>query len=177
MILQNLLHEIAKKSAWAAATLAKDIYKEIEELPHGRKAVQCKWVLHIKWDKDGQISCFKGRLVVKGFTQIPGQDFTFTFAPIAWWDLICSILCIAALNDLELHHINIKNAYLNAPLDEEIYMIVLLEWVWIGAMEQAAQSTCAVWHVQTQVAPYRLVSFPLSIPWQLYICHISSCSI
>jgi len=64
------------------ALKAKNVYEEVEDLPHGRKAVQCKWVLHIKWDKDGQISQFKGRLVTKGFTQILGQDYTFTFVPV-----------------------------------------------------------------------------------------------
>src|SRR5258708_8427135 len=88
------------------------------------KVVQCKWVLHIKQDKDGQISHFKGHLVAKGFTQIPRQDYTFTFAPIAHWDSIRSILCIDTLNNLELRHINVKNAYLNAPLKEEIYMVM-----------------------------------------------------
>jgi hypothetical protein len=70
------------------ALKAKDVYEEINELPPGRKAVQCKWVLRIKRDQNGHISRFKGRLVAKGFTQIPGQDFTFTFAPVARWDSI-----------------------------------------------------------------------------------------
>ena len=105
------------------ALKAKGVYDEISELPPGRKAVQCKWVLRIKHDKDGHISRFKGRLVAKGFTQIYGQDFSFTFAPVARWESIRSVLCIAALNDLELRHIDVKNAYLNAPLDEEIYMV------------------------------------------------------
>jgi hypothetical protein len=102
---------------------AKGVYEEITELPHGRKAVQCKWVLRIKRDKNGQISRFKGQLVAKGFTQIFGQDFTFTFASVTRWESIQLILCIATLNDYELHHINVKNAYLNAPLNEEIYMV------------------------------------------------------
>ena len=120
------------------ALKAKYVYEEVKELPPRRKAVQCKWVLHIKWDKDGQISHFKGCLVAKGFTQIPRQDYTFTFAPVAHWDSICSILYIATLNDLELCHINIKNAYLNAPLKEEIYMDAPKEcgarywWLWKG---------------------------------------------
>ena len=105
------------------ALKAKDVYEEVSELPPGRKAVQCKWVLRIKRDKDGQISRFKGHLVAKGFTQVFGQDFTFTFAPVARWDSIRSILCIATLNDYELRHIDVKNAYLNAPLQEEIYMV------------------------------------------------------
>jgi len=120
------------------ALKAKCVYEEVKELPPRRKVVQCKWVLHIKWDKDGQISHFKGCLVAKGFTQIPRQDYTFTFAPVAHWDSICSILYIATLNDLELCHINIKNAYLNAPLKEEIYMDAPKEcgarywWLWKG---------------------------------------------
>lgn len=105
------------------ALKAKEVYKEVEELPSGRHTVQCKWVLRIKRNKDGQISRFKGRLVAKGFTQIFGQDFTFTFSPVAQWESIRSILCIAKLNNFELQHIDIKNAYLNAPLQEEIYMV------------------------------------------------------
>jgi hypothetical protein len=105
------------------ALKAKGVYEEISELPPGRKAVQCKWVFRIKRDQNGQISRFKGRLVAKGFTQIPGQDFTFTFAPVARWDSIRSVLCIATINNLELRHIDVKNAYLNGPLNEEIYLV------------------------------------------------------
>jgi hypothetical protein len=100
----------------------KGVYEEVTSMPPNRKAVQCKWVLHIKRDKDGTISRFKARLVAKGFTQIPGQDFTFTFAPVARWDSIRSILCIAALHDYELRQLDVKTAYLNGPLEEEIYM-------------------------------------------------------
>ncbi len=105
------------------ALKVKEVYEEVDKLPPGRKAVQCKWVLHIKRDKDGRISRFKGRLVAKGFTQVFGQDFTFTFAPVARWDSIRSILCIAAMNNFELRHVDVKSAYLNAPLEEEIYLV------------------------------------------------------
>lgn len=101
---------------------AKGVYEEVRQLPPHRKPVKCKWVLHIKRDKSGSISRFKARLVAKGFTQIPGQDFTFTFAPVARWDSIRTLLCIAALHDLELRQLDVKTAYLNGPLEEEIYM-------------------------------------------------------
>ena len=101
---------------------SKGVYEETDTLPPGRKAVECKWVLHIKRDKDGSISRFKARLVAKGFTQIPGQDFTCTFAPVARWDSIRSILCIAATHDYIICQLNIKTTYLNSPLDEDIYM-------------------------------------------------------
>jgi hypothetical protein len=65
---------------------------------------------------------FKARLVAKGFTQISSQDFTFTFAPVAHWDSIRTLLCITALNNFKLCQLDVKTAYLNGPLDEEIYM-------------------------------------------------------
>ena len=81
---------------------AKGVYEEVDELPSGRKAVDSKWVLHIKRDKDGLISRFKARLVAKGFTQIPGQDFTYTFAPTARWESIRTLLALTANYDWEL---------------------------------------------------------------------------
>jgi hypothetical protein len=101
---------------------SKGVYEEVQTLPPHRKPVKCKWVLHIKRDKDGAISRFKAHLVAKGFTQIPGQDLTFTFAPVARWDSIRVLLCITATDDLELRQLDVKTAYLNGPLDEEIYM-------------------------------------------------------
>jgi hypothetical protein len=101
---------------------AKGVYEEIDSVPPDRKAVHCKWVLRIKRDKTGAISRFKARLVAKGFTQIPGQDFTFTFAPVARWDSIRTLLCLSAIHDYELRQLDVKTAYLNGPLDEEIYM-------------------------------------------------------
>ena len=100
----------------------KGVYEETDTLPPNRKPIQCKWVLHIKRDKDGTISRFKARLVAKGFTQIPGQDFNFTFAPVARWDSIRSLLAIATIKDYEIRQLDVKTAYLNGPLDEEIYM-------------------------------------------------------
>ena len=102
----------------------KGVYEEVSSLPRDCKAVQCKWVLQFthQRDKDGTISRFKARLVTKGFTQIPGQDFTFTFAPVACWDSIRSLLCIVTLRDYEIRQLDVKTAYLNGPLDEEIYM-------------------------------------------------------
>lgn len=98
------------------------MYDEVSSLPPGRKAIDAKWVLHIKRNEDGQISRFKARLVAKGFNQIPGQDFNYTFAPVARWDSIRTVLAIAAVRNLYLRHVDIKTAFLNGPLGEEIYL-------------------------------------------------------
>lgn len=84
--------------------------------------MQSKWVLHIKRNKDNSISRFKAHLVAKGFTQIPGQDFNYTFVPVVHWDSIRTILSITTLKDYELRQLDVKMAYLNSPLEEEIYM-------------------------------------------------------
>lgn len=104
------------------ALKAKSVYEVVKSVPAGRKAVGSKWVFHIKRNSDGHMVRFKVRLVAKGFTQIPGQDFNHTFAPVAHWDAIRTVLAIAASQDLYLRHIDIKTAFLNGPLNEEIYM-------------------------------------------------------
>lgn len=105
-----------------AALDAKGVYEEVAVLPPNRKAIDAKWVLHVKWNGDGQISRFKARFVARGFTQVPGQDFDHTFAPVARWDSIRVVLAIAAIKNLYLRHIDIKTAFLNGPLEEEIYL-------------------------------------------------------
>ena len=60
--------------------------------------------------------------MAKGYSQIPGQDFNHTFAPVARWDSIRLLLSLAAIHDWELRHIDIKTAYLNGVLKEDIYM-------------------------------------------------------
>ena len=105
-----------------ASLKAKVVYEPVRTLPASQHAVQHKWVLHIKRDKSNTISHFKARLVTKGFTQIPGQDFNYTFTPVARWDSIRTVLSLATIHDYELRQLDIKTAYLNGPLDEEIYM-------------------------------------------------------
>lgn len=65
---------------------------------------------------------FKARLVAQGFSQRPGWDFDETFAPTVRLSVIRAILAIVAVEDLECDSLDITTAYLNATLDEEIYM-------------------------------------------------------
>lgn len=101
---------------------AKEVYDEIENLPPGRKAIGSRFVFRVKRDENGHVVRFKVRLVAQGYTQVPGQDFNHTFAPVARWDSIRFLLSVAAIQDLEVRHLDIKTAYLNGVLDEEIYL-------------------------------------------------------
>jgi len=91
-------------------------------LPAGRKPVSCKWVFKIKQGANGEVERYKARLVARGFTQTYGVDYNETFAPVAKFTSIRCILALAALEDMEIHQMDVKTAFLNGELEEEIYM-------------------------------------------------------
>ena len=95
---------------------------ELVDLPKGRKAIGNKWVLKIKRKADGTIDKYKARLVVKGYTQRLILDYEETFSPVVRFTSIRLILAIVASMDLELHQMDVKTAFLNGDLEEEIYM-------------------------------------------------------
>jgi len=99
------------------ATLDKNKTWELVDLSAGRKAVKLKWVF--KHKADGR---YHARLVAKGFTQIPGLDYDETFSPVARFESLRLLLALAALEDWEVHQLDVKSAFLNGVLDKEIYM-------------------------------------------------------
>ena len=104
------------------ASLEKNGTWELVELPPGRKTVGCKWVFKKKLGADGTVERFKARLVAKGFSQQPGLDFQETFAPVAKFSSVRLLLSLAASLDLEIHQLDVKTAFLNGVVEEEIYM-------------------------------------------------------
>jgi hypothetical protein len=88
----------------------------------GQKIISSKWVFHVKRGLDRTIQKYKARLVAQGFIQVKGIDFDQTFAPVAKFSSLCTIFALAAKHNLEVHQTDVKAAYLNADLNEEIYM-------------------------------------------------------
>ena len=95
---------------------------ELTPLPPSRKAVGSKWVFKTKRDATGEIVRHKARLVARGFSQVHGVDFNETFAPVAKFTTIRCIVALGASLDLEMHQMDVKTAFLNGNLEEEIYM-------------------------------------------------------
>jgi hypothetical protein len=89
--------------------------------PPGVNVVDCKWVDKEKTLPDGTIKP-KSRLVARGFTQRPGVDFDETYSPTCRVDSLRGLLSLAAHHDWEIHHMDVKSAYLNGKLNETIYM-------------------------------------------------------
>ncbi|GJT70520.1 retrotransposon protein, putative, ty1-copia subclass [Tanacetum coccineum] len=71
---------------------------------------------------DGTIDKYKSRLVIKGFRQREGLDYSDTYSPVTRITSIRMVLAIAALRNLEVHQMDVKPTFLNGELEEEIHM-------------------------------------------------------
>ena len=117
-----------KSEEWTEAmeseinSLNKNQVWELVRLPEGKKTIGCKWIFKTKVDGDGNIERYKARLVAQGFTQRYGIDYDQTFSPVVSFESIRSIIAIAAKNNLKLHQMDVKTAFLNGELNEEIYI-------------------------------------------------------
>jgi hypothetical protein len=95
---------------------------DLVDLPEGENSIGVKWVYNTKLNADGEVEKYKARLVAQGFSQQPGIDYNETFAPVARIDTVRMVLAIAAQNRWIMHKMDVKSAFLNGYLEEEVYV-------------------------------------------------------
>ena len=95
---------------------------EVVDLPEGEKVIPYQIIFKEKLDSEGKIQTYRVRIVAGGHKQIAGKSYDETFAVAAKVPSIRVILGNAVVQDWEIHHVDIKSAYLNAPLKERVYM-------------------------------------------------------
>uniref|UniRef100_A0A7N2LS35 Integrase catalytic domain-containing protein n=1 Tax=Quercus lobata TaxID=97700 RepID=A0A7N2LS35_QUELO len=116
----NPLWQIAMKEELDA--LSKNHTWDLVTLPPGKSVVGCKWIYKIKTRSDGSIERYKARLVAKGFTQEYEIDYEETFTSVARISSVRALLAVAAASKWDLFQMDVKNAFLNRDLSEEVSM-------------------------------------------------------
>ncbi|GJR51821.1 retrotransposon protein, putative, ty1-copia subclass [Tanacetum coccineum] len=138
---EHSLGDLAKPASYKAAMLDSESNKWIDvmnakiqsmmdnmvwvlvDLPPGCKTIKIKWLFKKKTDMDGIVHVYKACFVAKGYTQLYEVDYEETFSPVADIKAIRVLISIAAYYDYEIWQMDVKTAFLNGYLDEDIYMV------------------------------------------------------
>jgi hypothetical protein len=90
--------------------------------------ITCKWAYKVKTRSDGSLQRYKARLVARGFQQEHGRDYDETFAHVAHMTTIRTFLVVASVRGWSISQLDVKNAFLNDELREDVYMRPPLEY-------------------------------------------------
>jgi hypothetical protein len=92
------------------------------ELPRGHYAICLKWVFKLNYNEASVIVKHKARLVAKGYVQQQGIDFDEVLAPVVWMESVRMVLAMVAHHGWPVHQMDMKSAFLNGDLTEEVYV-------------------------------------------------------
>ena len=95
---------------------------ELVDLPAGEHAIGTRWVYKCKHDDKGIVTRNKARLVVQGFAQQEGLDYTEVFAPVARLEAIRLFLAFASFKGFKVYQLDIKSAFLYGKVQELVYV-------------------------------------------------------
>jgi hypothetical protein len=110
LAMQEELNNIKRNEVWSLVLRPK------------QNVVGIKWVFCNKQDEHGVVTRNKARFVAKDYAQVAGLDFEETFAPIARLESIRILLAYAAHHSFKLFQMDVKSAFLNGPIKEEVYV-------------------------------------------------------
>ena len=120
--------EAAQEETWIEAMneeikmIEKNHTWKLVDKPQDKEVIGLKWVYKVKHNDDGSINKYKARLVAKGYAQQPGIDFNETYAPVVRMETIRTVLALAAQHQLPVFQLDVKSAFLNGELEEEVYV-------------------------------------------------------
>jgi len=109
--MQNELNQFTRNDVWFLVPKIDDM-----------NIIRTKWVFRNKMEEDGNIVRNKARLVAKGYNQEEGIDFDETYALVARLEVVRLLLAYACMCNLQLHQVDVKSAFLNGFLNEEVFV-------------------------------------------------------
>lgn len=102
--------------------IKKDATWELVDPPSEKEVIGVKWLYKTKYATDGPIQRHKSRLVEKGYAHQPSIDYNETYAPVARFDTIRTILLLAPQYKLLVYQFDVKSTFLNGELKEDVYV-------------------------------------------------------
>jgi hypothetical protein len=120
--------EVVKKEQWKEAmaeehqSIMRNEVWEIVPRPKEKSVVTSKWVYKIKHAADGRMDKYKARFMARGLSQKEGEDYDETFASVARYTSIRTIISLVASMGWNLHQMDIKTTFLNGAIEEEVYI-------------------------------------------------------
>ena len=155
--------EAVKEREWQNAikleveAIEKNNTWSLTDLPFEHKAIGLKWVYKLKRDADGNVVKLKARLVAKGYVQRKGIDYEEVFAPVARLETIRLLLALSAREEWEVHHLDVKSAFLNGELLKEVYVTqqegsVLIIGVYVDDLLVVGSSESEIKHFKKQMS-------------------------
>ncbi|GJZ04740.1 retrovirus-related pol polyprotein from transposon TNT 1-94 [Tanacetum coccineum] len=109
--MQEEIHEFERLEVW-----------ELVPCPDNVFLIKIKWIYKVKTDESGGVLKNKARLVAQGFIQEKGIDFEESFAPVARLEAIRIFIANAAHKNMTIYQMDVKTAFLNGELKEEVYV-------------------------------------------------------
>lgn len=103
-------------------SIMKNNVWDIVPRPIDKSIVSFKWIYKIKHALDGSIEEFKAMFVARGFIQKEGIDYDKTFAPMARYTSIPTVISLASIFGWKLHQMDVKIAFLNGNVEPEFYV-------------------------------------------------------
>jgi hypothetical protein len=103
-------------------SIMKNDVWEVVPRPEGKSVVTSRWLYKLKHAADGSIEKYKARFVDRGFSHVEGVDYDETFAPFARYTSISAVISIVAEMGWKIHQMDVKTAFLNGLIEEEVYI-------------------------------------------------------